>query len=373
MNGLTRYILKQTVTLTVAFTLVFSAAVWLIQSLRLIDLIVNRGLSAGIFMQLAVLIFPRFVEVVLPIAVFLAILFTYNRLISESELLVMRASGLSQAALARPALILAGGVAVVLAAFSTYVLPSANRQFKDLQFEVRNRFASALIQEGVFNTPSDNLTVFVRERDRQGELGGLIIHDTRDPKRPTTIFAEHGALVDLAEGPRVLMYSGSRQQLDRDNGKLSVLTFTRYTLDLADPRDAPGSRFRQPDERYFHELLAGFDPETPAEVSRSLLLELQLRLLTPFTAFVFALIPLVCLLPGEFNRRGQGRRILAAIVLAVLFEVFDFGSRSLSNRTNAAIPLLYLDLAVPIAVCVWLLLRDGRWPWFARSTAAPAG
>src|SRR5499433_945422 len=155
MQSLTRYVLKQTLTLTLAFTLIFSAAVWLVQSLRLIDLIVNRGLSIGLFLELAMLIFPRFVEVVLPIAIFLAVLFSYNRLISESELVVMRAAGLSQATLARPALILAAMGALTMLALSTYLLPAAFREFKDLQFEIRGRFASALIQEGVFNTISD--------------------------------------------------------------------------------------------------------------------------------------------------------------------------------------------------------------------------
>ena len=119
MKSLSRYVLKETLALTFALTLVFSAAVWLVQSLRLIDLVVNRGLSIGLFLELAMLIFPRFIEIVLPIAIFLAILFSYNRLISESELIVMRAAGLSQTTLARPALILAGIGAFVLDRKST--------------------------------------------------------------------------------------------------------------------------------------------------------------------------------------------------------------------------------------------------------------
>src|SRR5215469_3042280 len=303
MRGLTRYVLRQTLMLTLAFTLVFSAAVWLVQSLRLIDLIVNRGLSLGIFLKLAVLILPRSIEIVLPIAIFLAVLFGYNRLISESELIVMRASGLSQMTLARPALILAAGGALVLLALSTYLLPAAFREFKDLQFEIRGRFASALIQEGIFTTISDRFSVYIRTRDRSGELGGILIHDMRDPKKPVTLLAERGALVDTPDGPRVLMVNGSRQQYNKETGKLAVLTFERYTLDLSNNSDVPGARFREPDERYFHELLYA-DPKL------NLSSELHLRLVTPLNAVLFALIPLVCLLPGDFNRRGQGRRIL---------------------------------------------------------------
>jgi len=363
MRGLTRYVLGQTLMLTLAFTLVFTAAVWLVQSLRLIDLIVNRGLSFGIFFKLAMLILPRFIEIVLPIAIFLAVLFSYNRLISESELIVMRASGLSQITLARPVLMLAGAGVMALLALSTYLLPAAFREFKDLQFEIRGRFASALIQEGIFTTISDRFSVYIRTRDRQGELGGILIHDMRDPKKPVTLLAERGALVDGPNGPRVLMVNGSRQQYEVDTGKLAVLSFDRYTLELASGKDASSARPREAEELYFHELLG---PGAPANLGS----EMHLRLVTPFDALVFALIPLACLLPGDFNRRGQGRRILVATILAILFEVMDLGTKNLASHNLTALPLLYLETFLPIGVAMWLLLRDGRWPWLTRPIPA---
>src|SRR6266851_5297080 len=190
MSWITRYILRQTLATMVFVAVCFTAAVWLLQSLRLIDLIVNRGLSAGLFAYLAILILPRFVDVVLPIAVFIAVLFTYNRLLIESELVVMRAAGMSQADLARPALITGAVGMAMLLSMSVYFLPAANRAFKDLQFEIRNRFASVLLQDGIFNTLSDTLTIYVRSRDANGELVGLLVHETRDPSKPVTIIAD---------------------------------------------------------------------------------------------------------------------------------------------------------------------------------------
>ena len=108
MNRLNRYILWQCLSMMVFVTAALSAAVWLAQSLRLIDLIVNRGLSIELFLYLALLILPRFLDIVLPIGVFIAVLFTFNRLTAESELVVMRSSGLSHVALAKPVLMLAG-------------------------------------------------------------------------------------------------------------------------------------------------------------------------------------------------------------------------------------------------------------------------
>ena len=117
----------------------------------------------------------------------------------------MRATGMSQAALARPALIAGALGFTVLMSFSLYFLPAANWAFKDLQFEIRNRFASVLLQEGIFNTLSESLTIYVRGRNTNGELTGLLIHETRDPDKPITIVAERGTFVDTDSGPRVLM------------------------------------------------------------------------------------------------------------------------------------------------------------------------
>ena len=134
MTSLERYILRQCFGVMVFVTAALSAAIWLAQSLRLIDLIVNRGLSTEIFLYLALLILPRFLDIVLPIGVFIAVLFTFNRLTAESELVVMRSAGLSHLALAKPVLILAGIAFVILMSLSAYFLPASNRAFKDLHF-----------------------------------------------------------------------------------------------------------------------------------------------------------------------------------------------------------------------------------------------
>src|SRR5947208_9636056 len=211
MNVLDRYILRQCLGIMVFVTAVLTVTVWLAQSLRLVDLIVNRGLSAEIFAFLALLILPRFLDIVLPIGVFIAVLFVFNRLTSESELVVMRSAGLSHLALAKPVLLLAGIAFFVLMSLSAYFLPASNRAFKDLQFEIRNRFVSSLIQEGTFTTISDKLTIYIRSRDDRGEVTGLFISDSRDPHNPVTILAERGVFVDSPNGARIVMVHGNRQ------------------------------------------------------------------------------------------------------------------------------------------------------------------
>jgi lipopolysaccharide export system permease protein len=341
-------------------TAALSAAIWLTQSLRLVDLIVNRGLSAELFLYLGILILPRFIDIVLPIGIFIAVLFTYNKLIAESEIVVMRAAGMSQFGLAKPAFILSGIGVVLLFALSAYFLPTANRAFKDLQFEIRNKFVSAVLQEGTFTTISDNLTVYVRGRDANGEMTGFLVQDERDKDKPITIVAERGAFVETDAGSRVFLVNGNRQQLDRATGKLSVLSFEKYTLDLSDAHDVATGRIREPQERYLGELFFPAENGISRTFRNSLRLEGHQRLIVPLTAIAFAVIPLVTLLYGEFNRRGQVRRILLAVALALLFETLDLGLRNLAVRYPAGIVLMYLNALLPIAIGCLFLFDDNR-------------
>jgi lipopolysaccharide export system permease protein len=358
MAKLDRYILRQCFGVMIFVTAALSAAIWLAQSLRLIDLIVNRGLSIDVFLSLAVLILPRFLDIVLPIGVFIAVLFTFNRLTAESELVVMRSAGLSHLSLARPVLMLAGIAFLILMSLSVYFLPASNRAFKDLQFEIRNRFVSSLVQEGTFTTISDKLTIYVRSRNDRGEVIGLLINDSRNPQRQVTIVAERGAFVDSPAGSRIVMVNGNRQEFDAETRKLSLLTFDSYTLDLDAVHDAPVIRFREAQERFLDEL---FSPPEDADISlrQGFLVEGHQRLLVPLSAFSFALIPLACLLPGELNRRGQLKRILLAIGIAFLFELLDLGVNNIATRYSATIPMMYVVDLLPLVLGFGILLYGG--------------
>ncbi len=95
LTRLDRYILRQITAALVAVTLALVALIWLTQSLRFVELIVNRGLSPFVFLRLTVLLVPSFVAVILPITIFVVVQFVYQRLAGDRELTVMRAAGQS--------------------------------------------------------------------------------------------------------------------------------------------------------------------------------------------------------------------------------------------------------------------------------------
>jgi lipopolysaccharide export system permease protein len=357
MPWITRYILGQLATATIFVTLALTFAIWLTQSLRLIDYIVNRGLSASTFLTFVGLLLPSFLGIVLPVATFVAALFVYHKLTMDSEMVVMRAAGLSPLQLARPALILAAMVTLVVYAISLYFLPLSFRHFKDLQNAFRSDFSAVLLQEGVFTALTDEITVYVRERSADGELRGILVHDNRDPEKPVTMMAERGALVPSEAGPRVVMENGNRQEVRPGTGRFSLLYFDRYTIDLSEFDEAAQARWREPKERFLDELLFPADNRPDQRYRQELIAEGHQRLVTPLYTMVFVLIGMAALLSGEFNRRGQAKRVLAAIACVAALEGVSLALHDLANRSPAAIPAMYAAVFLGAAGSVYVLLR----------------
>jgi len=368
MSSLNRYIFRQLAGPLFFVTLALTGVVWLTQSLRFLDLIINRGLSTSGFLYLTLLLLPGFLTLILPIAAFCAVLFVYYRLDSDSELVVMRATGISQAKIVAPAVSLSVLLAAILFALTLYLQPLGFRTFKDLQFVVRHNFAPVLVQEGVFNNFVAGVTVYVRERRPDGELLGMLIHDDREPDRPVTMMAERGKLVMTDEGPRFVMANGNRQEVERTGGRVSLLYFDQYTLDLGDIAAAPTVRWREGGERYLGELFnPGSGPDDIRNAAK-LRAEGHRRLVTPFYALALSMIALAGVLSGEFRRQGRWRRLAVAGGAAIAFELIALGLAPLVASVPAAAPLFYLHVIVALVVAGWFALA-ARPP---RDRAVPA-
>ncbi|CAN0155708.1 unnamed protein product [Laminaria digitata] len=360
MSSLNRYIFRQLAGPVFLVTVTLTGVVWLTQSLRFLDLIINRGLSTTGFLYLTLLLLPGFLTLILPIAAFCAVLFVYYRLDTDSELVVMRATGLSQASLVAPAIWMASVLAIVLFSLTLYLQPLGFRTFKDMQFVVRHNFAPVLVQEGVFNSFVSGVTVYVRQRMTNGELLGLLIHDSRNESRPVTMMAERGKLVMTDEGPRFVMVSGNRQEVDRADGQVSLLYFDQYTLDLGEIASTPGVRWREAGERYLGELFSPGNTADDFRNSDKLRAEGHRRLVTPFYALALAMIALAGVISGEFQRRSRWIRLSAAGAAAVIFELIALGLGPLVTASPVMAPLFYIHVVVTVLIAGWLILSSRR-------------
>jgi lipopolysaccharide export system permease protein len=359
-----RYIFKNLILATGFIAVTLAAVIFLTQSLRFLELVINSGASSTAFWMLTMMALPRFFEIILPIALMAGIIFVYNRMTADSEMVVMKGVGLSPLQQARPALALAGLTTIILLLMTTYIAPKSLSNMQQLRQVIKAQYSVLLFREGVFNAVMPGLTVFVRDRGDNGELLGLMIHDTRDPDQgPVTILAQRGNLVASQTGQQVMVYEGIRQSINKKNGNLNRLNFDRYMIDM--PESGPvRQRWREPDERTIWELMHPASDDTRASESRAeFRLEIHRRLISPLLAPCFAVIALCALLLGALERRGLTRRIVMAIALCVVIEGLYLGAFSLARSHQlGGLLLMYILVLGPLFIGLRFLIQGQiRW------------
>jgi lipopolysaccharide export system permease protein len=361
MGIIDRYIFKQILLATIFVTAVLAALVFLMQSLRFIDLVVNAGAS-GIYIWLQTLLYlPGFFEIILPIGLVAAVLFIYNRLTMDSELIVLRALGFSPARLARPALILSFILGVILFIIMGWISPVSKSEAITIRQDIKAQMSSLVFREAVFNEAGSKLMVYIRDRDSKGRLNGLIIHDSRDPTKPaSTVIARSGVLVSTPTGQQVMVYNGSRQEVDSKTGVMKRLDFDQYTIDLPEAEKNQDKRWSEPEERTTGELIKSInDKESETRAARrELRVELQKRFLLPFLVPGFSLIGLSFLLMGNHERRGQSGRILVAVIAIVLLEIMFLTSYNLAKQSPAGFPLMLLTVLLPFLYAAFSFYKN---------------
>ena len=368
INGFTRYVLGQLLVGMILVTAGLTCVIWLSQSLKFVEMIVNRGLSVGSFLFMTGLLLPNFLLIILPIALFTVIVFIYSKLINDRELVIMRGAGESQFSLAKPGLILSLFVVILSYFLNLYLLPQSYRVFRDMQWDIRYNYSYVLLQAGAFNSVSDGITVYVRERTSDDQLLGILVHDQRNPRKPYSILAERGALVKTKDGARVVMYNGNRQQVDKNN-QMSILHFDRYVYDLAPTRAAGTVRHREARERTLDELFnLEKDPYVHPRDYGKFTVEAHSRLTSPLNALGFALVGLACLISGSFSRRTQTGRVVLAVIIFIGLQMITLGVENWVARNTDLVPLMYANVLAPILAGAIITF----YPFTMRGSTAPS-
>ncbi len=356
-----RYLFKNLLIATVFVAITLAAVIFLTQSLRFLELVIDSGASATAFWVLTMLALPRFFEIILPIALMAATVFVYNKLTMDSELIVMKGAGISPMTLARPALAMAVLTTLVLWVMTMWLGPVSLSNMHKMRQVIKAQYSTLLFREGVFNAVTPGLTVFIRGKS-EGEMRGIMIHDSREEnERPSTVLAKRGVIVATDEGQQVLVYDGSRQSINAQTGALERLDFDRYSIDLPDGSGPVRQRWREPDERTFFELFhPNPDDKRDLESRREFITEAHRRVISPILAPAFAVIALSFLLLGPVERRGQGLRISAAVVATILIQGLYLAAFNMTRQSGWGLLLMYILALAPLFSGLFLLSGFGE-------------
>ncbi|MGZ6022223.1 MAG: LPS export ABC transporter permease LptF [Rhizomicrobium sp.] len=368
---LSTYVLGQMIGPTALFAFLLTAVIWLTQSLRLLDLVINRGQSAPTFVYLTLLIIPSLLVIILPIAYFAGTLFSLNKLNSDSELVVMSAAGFSRAQIAVPVLLAAMIVMALTYLCGLYLMPAGQRAMKDKVVDIRADIGAALLNEGEFNTPADGLTVFIRELNSDGTIRGVMVHDNRNKKNPITYLAVRGQLAQTPGGARLIMFDGTVEQSGHAGGQLTVLKFQRDVFDLDQFASPTRATNRATSERYLSELFWP-SPQLPQKLRNAYIAEGHNRLSQPLYCIAFAMIALAAVLRGRRARGANALRLAIAALAAAIVRIAGYGVQGLAVGSPSLVFLFYLIPLLGAAIALAALAGVHPLAWLRRTKAVEA-
>ena len=209
MGSFDRYIFRTTFGAFLLICISLTAVIWLTHALREIDLMTNQRQTVLVFVGITGLLIPMLVLVIAPIALVIAVGHTLNRLNTDSEIVVMNASGMSPWRIFRPFLTTTIVVSVLVLGISAYLAPKGLRELRIWATKVKADFVINIVQPGRFITIERGLTFHIRERRNDGQLLGIFIDDRRDDKERVTSLAEYGEIVEAGSGTFLLLMNGA--------------------------------------------------------------------------------------------------------------------------------------------------------------------
>ena len=408
MKIFTRYILRECLTSFGVILLAFTGILLTIRMLRFASLIINKGVDVEQIALVFLAIIPSFLEIALPLAVLLGVMLAFARFSGDSEIVVIRASGISITQLVKP-VIFFGVIFWALSLFISLELrPWGFRQLSKSLFEIARTRSTAGLTEGVFNKLGD-LTLYAEKIDfSSGALTHVLIDDRRDKSARKVISAASGTLVsnpaaetivlDLARG--VIHEQGAeRYSLTKFVSNRFVIDPNQVLGDKSRDTDKPANELSLADIRAVRDEFtamqaappppeegapipaealqkAGVAPPparpvelTPAQIQRKIhLLDIEAarRFSMPFAAFILALVGMPLGIQPPRSQKTWGIGISAVLGLLVFVIYYGFLSIGITLAEKGSVPplaALWFPNVIAAAVALFTLQRMGSERW----------
>ncbi|HEY6873742.1 MAG TPA: LPS export ABC transporter permease LptF [Geobacteraceae bacterium] len=329
----------------------FTSVLLMGRFLQLADLVVAKGALFSDILRMIVYLLPFFSMVTIPMSFLLALLLAFGRLSADSEITAMKSGGIGLYSLLPPVLSCALAAYLITTFITVFALPWGNTSFKKLLVTIIETRATLNLKERVFNDDFPGLVLYVdRYSSDRDSMSGILIQDERNPKEPSTIFAEQG-IIERTPGTKSLRLSlkngGIHRSIDTTGYRLLEFKDYELTINLA---QSTKEMTKNELDMTFAELRESLHTHlTDDKERRDMLIEFHRRFALPFACFVFALVGVPLGIQNQRSGKAAGFSISIGVIL-VYYVVLSLG------KTLAQKGIIYPAVAVWVPDIAFLLL-----------------
>lgn len=353
-----RYLFRQLAGSFLLILITLTTIIWLASALAKLDLLTTQGQTLATMLKMTTLALPALVAIIAPNALLVASLYTFDRLNGDSEVIVMSAAGAKIWHFAAPCLLLGGIVTACLLVMNLLVTPASLRLLRSYIDQVRTDLIAQVLQPGRFSAPEPGLTFHIRDRSPNGELIGLVVHDTRTKEQKMTYLANRGQIITNDQGSYLVMKDGHihRQEATdkkgnpKDEGEVKIVAFEQYIFDITQYGSKSGESSLRRGELYLSELLNP-DPNNP-DYKRSperYIAEVHERFSSALYPLTFIMVVISILGHPRTIRESRWGGIFLAFATAVVLRGAGLAATNALTLNAAAVYLVY---GIPIGAII---------------------
>jgi len=339
-----RYIFRQAAGSLLLILASLGGVVWIALALKQLNVVTSQGQDAVMLLKMTTLALPNLLAIIAPFALLIAAIHTLNRLNSDSELIVMTASGATTWTPAKPLLVLALLVTVAVGFVNHIGMPWSLKLLRQYIVEVRTDLLTQVIQPGRFSTPEAGLTFHIRERALNGDLYGLVVDDRRKPDEAQSYLAEIAQIVKQDDTAYLIMTNGHIHRRAPGDDAAQIIAFEKYIVDLDRFDKRQSNKFDyKPRERYYHELINPDENDTYYQAHKGhFRAEFHERFANPLYPLAFVLIALATVGQAQSTRQNRNERMIMGFVAAVGCRLGGLAVNNLVVLRAEYVPLLYV-------------------------------
>jgi len=337
---------------------IMNCVFFLVKLIPFLNFVLELNIGVADFIRLFSYLFPNIFLYSIPMAAMMGVTIGFARLSSDSEILALKASGISMYQILPPVIIVAALIALLTSYFSIKLIPLSEISMKQLTYQLLKEKINEGVKEHVFTEALGDVVVYIDQIDKgSGEWQNVWVSDMRGVDNPVITMASSGSMRSDISNMMVTIVLRNGSLHRPSNESAQIVQFDQYQINIPLQPPSGSAVHLKRTALTMQELLdeAQHIPENTLQ-KRKLLIEFHKRLVLPAGCLIISLIGLPLGMQARPGKKAIG--IQAGLAIFVLYYIlFTFG-KSLAEQNIAPVALsMWAPNAFFLVLAIFWIVR----------------
>ena len=202
-----------------------SIIIWIFQAVNFLDLIVEDGRDYIVYVNYALLSFPKIISKIVPFAIFFSFYYVINKYELNNELMIFWNFGVKKIQLINFLILFSLIITLIQLVITILLVPETQNISRSLIRTSNVDFIDSFVKPRKFNDNINGLTIYAEEKNNRGTLKNLYLKKNERNKDFQIIIAKKGEFKNFQNSQVLVLYDG--QTINKVNNKITNFYFSK--------------------------------------------------------------------------------------------------------------------------------------------------